>query len=120
MGQWKLSAFWVLLAASCGGSQGSGPGTTPSAAYAGTYSATYSGTYVVTSPAGQPGGSNTETATVTITELPSGELQAVWTIPPNPPSGAIDFTLSGNTGTAAGTTASVTAVSSVTVALGAS
>lgn len=97
----KLSAFVMLLAASCGGSS-SGTGTTPAAAYAGVYSATYSGTYVVTSPAGQPSGSNMEMATVTITELPSGQLQAAWQIPPNPPSGTIDFTVSGSTGTAKG------------------
>jgi hypothetical protein len=97
-----LSLFVVVLTASCGGSKSSGTGTTPAAAYAGVYSATYSGTYVVTSPPGQSGGSNTDTGTVTITELSSGELQAVWQIPPNPPSGTIDFTVTGNTGTATG------------------
>jgi hypothetical protein len=96
------SSFVIVLALSCGGSSGSSGGATSAASYAGVYNATYSGTYVVTSPANQPGGSNTDMATITITELSSGQLQAVWQIAPNPPSGTVDFALNGNTGTAVG------------------
>jgi hypothetical protein len=94
-----------------GGSLDSGTNTNPSDAastaeallsFAGVYSATYSGTYVVTSPAGIPGGSNTGTATITITNLPGGDIGVAFQLPPNPESGALDFLLSGNSGMATG------------------
>jgi hypothetical protein len=102
----KTVFFAWLLAAGCGGSSssngssGTGAGTGPAAMYAGVYNARYAGTYVVTSPAGLPGGSNTDTGTVTITALSADAVHAVWQIPPNPPSGAADFTLNGAQGTA--------------------
>jgi hypothetical protein len=96
-----MRAMWSYLAmvaaVSCGGGSGS---TGASATYAGTYSATYAGTYAVTSPPGQPGGTSTDTGTITITALSADTVQAAWQIPPNPPSGIADFTLSGNHGTA--------------------
>ncbi len=65
--------------------------------HAGVYSATYSGTYTITSPAGTPGGSNTASATITITDLAGGGVAATFQVPPNAPSGAIDFAPSGDT-----------------------
>ncbi len=87
-----LRGAWVaggvaLTAAACGSSGGGG-------SYAGVYSATYSGTYTVSSPAGMPGGSNTDTATITITQLSPTEVEAVWQLPGDPKSGSIDFALS--------------------------
>ena len=97
------SCFVMVLAAGCGGSGSSGAQTSSVGAYAGIYNATYSGTYAVTSPAGVPGGTSTNSGTITITALSSGQLQAVWQIPPNPPSGTVVFDVSGDMGTAAGT-----------------
>jgi hypothetical protein len=93
----------AVLALSCGGSSGSVGAGGAAAAYVGVYNATYSGTYVVTSPSNLPGGTSTDSATMTLTELSSGELEVSWDIPPNPPSGVANFDLTGNTGTATGT-----------------
>jgi hypothetical protein len=84
-------------AASCGSSSN---GSTSD--FAGTYNATYSGTYVVNSPAGTPGGSSTSSGTITVTNLPNGQIGITFTIPPNPASGVIDFDLSGSSGMAVG------------------
>jgi hypothetical protein len=84
------------VAVSCGGSSSS----TTKPDYAGAYAATYSGSYTVTSPPGVPGGSNTASATITITDLANGDVGASFQVPPNPPSGAITFALTGNSGTA--------------------
>jgi hypothetical protein len=94
----------ALLALGCGGSpNGSKSTSTTTPDFAGVYNATYVGTYVVTSPLDIAGGSATSTATMTITDLSSDEIQVDWTIPPNPPSGQADFDLTGNTGTDTGT-----------------
>jgi hypothetical protein len=99
----KLALSTVaVLALSCGGSSTPNGGGSSAAAYTGVYNATYSGTYAVTSPAGLPGGTSSDSATMTLTELSSGELQVSWDISPNPPSGIADFNLTGNTGTATG------------------
>jgi hypothetical protein len=89
------------VAMSCGGSS-SGSGGTPPADFAGVYAATYSGTYAVTTPAGGPSGANTATATITITNLASGDVGASFQLPGNPASGAIAFTMNGDTGMAQG------------------
>jgi hypothetical protein len=100
-----LSGLVMVLATGCGGGSSSSSSSNQAslAAYAGVYNASYSGTYAVTSPAGIPGATNTDMGTITMTVLPSGQLQAVWQIPPNPPSGTVDFNMSGDTGTAAAT-----------------
>lgn len=85
-------------AASCGSSASSGTQSD----FAGTYGATYSGTYVVDSPAGTPGGSDTLTGTIVVTDLANGQVGLSFQIDPNPPSGVIDFALSGDTGMAVG------------------
>jgi hypothetical protein len=77
------------LAAGCGGGAGGN-----NSGYAGVYAATWSESAL--------------TATVTITQISETEVEAAWQVPPNPPSGTIDFALStdgdGNTvGTAVGT-----------------
>jgi hypothetical protein len=97
-----VAAVWAV---GCGGSSSSpkGAATTTATDFAGVYSATYSGTYVVTSPPGQPGGNSTSSATMTITDLASNEIQVDWQVPPNPPSGRADFDLTGDTGTTTGT-----------------
>jgi hypothetical protein len=95
-------AIAAILALSCGGSSGSNGAGGSVAAYIGVYNATYSGTYAVTSPPGLAGGTSTDSGTMTLTELSSGELQVSWDIPPNPPSGIANFNLTGNTGTATG------------------
>jgi hypothetical protein len=104
MNRETIACFFTSLILSCGGSSSPTTGApAPTGSYAGTYDATYSGTYVVTSPPNRPGGTSTASATITITDLPSGQLQAVWQIPPNPPSGLVDFNVDGNKGTATGT-----------------
>jgi hypothetical protein len=90
-------AFVASLAVGCGSSS-----SKTASSFAGIYTATYSGTYTVTSPASVPAGSNTATATITITDLPNGEVGASFQLPPNPASGAIAFALMGNSGMATG------------------
>lgn len=108
----KRFACLVFLAAlvGCGGSSKTTSGTdttdsgnTSAANYTGVYSATYAGTYTFTSPPGLTGGSNTDTATITISDLSSDQIKFVFQVPPNPPSGVIDFTLAGDMGTVVGT-----------------
>lgn len=99
VGAWIWVAGSVALStAACGSSGGTSGGS-----YAGVYSATYSGTYAVSSPASVPNGSNTDTATITITQLSATEVQAVWQLPGDAMSGSIDFALSsGGTGNSVG------------------
>jgi hypothetical protein len=82
---------WCVALLACGSSGGG---------YSGTYAATYSGTYKLSSTtSGVPSsGSNTATATITVSQASATEVELVWTIPPNPPSGSIDFALSGGSG----------------------
>src|SRR5580704_7213323 len=95
-----LSLCAAALAVGCGSSS-SPPLNAASTNFAGVYTATYAGTYTVTSPAGVPGGSNTSSGTITITDLSDGDLGISFEVAGNPPSGAIDFALMGNTGMAA-------------------
>jgi hypothetical protein len=96
---------FALSAAGCGSGGGASASNDGSdGGYAGVYTATYSGTYVLSSPSSMPDGtSSPQTATITITQLSSTEIRAVWQIAPNPKSGAIDFALSGSAGKAVGT-----------------
>jgi hypothetical protein len=99
--------------AGCGGASGQG-GDAPSAggssaaassaegSMAGVYSATYTGSYTATSASGTASGTSTATATITVTDLGGGEIQTAWQVAPNPPSGVIDFAMSGEDGTATG------------------
>jgi hypothetical protein len=93
-----VSSVVMILAAGCGSSSsgGSAPATS---GFAGVYNATFTGTYVISSPAGQPGGSDMDTATITVTQPSADEVDLSWQVPPNPPSGMADFTLTGDTGT---------------------
>jgi hypothetical protein len=86
----------ALAVAGCGSS------STTTTDYAGVYAAMYSGTYAVT---GGPSGTNTSSATITISDLTGGEVRATFQLPPNPPSGVIDFALMGSMGTAVGSAA---------------
>ena len=93
--------------AGCGGASGgaSDPvGDTPSSegSMAGVYSATYTGSYSATSMSGTANGTNTATATITVTDLGDGQIKAVWQLGQNPPSGTIDFAMSGEDGMAVG------------------
>jgi hypothetical protein len=97
-----LSLFVAALAVGCGSSSSGPPLPASATNFAGVYAATYSGTYAVTSPAGTPGGSNTASGTITITDLSDGDLGISFELAGNPPSGAIDFALMGNTGMAVG------------------
>lgn len=99
--KWRCAigiAGLAMGAAACGSSGNSGGNSN----FAGTYNATYSGTYVVNSPAGLPGGSNTSTGTIVVTDLPNGQIGMTFQVATNPPSGAIDFALTGDTGSAIG------------------
>jgi hypothetical protein len=94
----RTRCAWLALlgmAVGCGGSAASS--STPGD-FAGLYDATYSGTYVVTSPPGQPGGSSTDTATIAVSDLSKDQIRATFQLPPNPPSGVIDFALMGDMG----------------------
>jgi hypothetical protein len=100
-----LSSCIAVLASaalSCGSSSSSGGGSPSTADFAGVYTAMYSGTYEITSPAGLGGGPNSSSGTITVTDLSNGQVGLSFQIPPNPASGAIDFTLTGDTGTAGG------------------
>src|SRR5262249_2060422 len=100
-----MRALWLLLVGSvigCGSSA-----TTPDMAadltaagpgVAGTYPATYSGPWQNTTP-NTLSGANTASGTVTVSDTGPNEVTLVWTLPPNPPSGAIVFVLNGSTGT---------------------
>jgi hypothetical protein len=102
-----------IFGAGCGGASGGSDvsgasdhgSVTPSAegSMAGVYSATYSGSYTATSQSGTLNGTNTATATITVTDLGAGQIQAVWQLGANPPSGTIDFAMTGEDGTAVGT-----------------
>jgi hypothetical protein len=67
--------------------------------FAGTYTATYSGTWQNTTP-NTLSGTNTDAATITVTDEAAGEVKLTWQVPPNPASGSIIFSYSGTTGTA--------------------
>jgi hypothetical protein len=106
-----------MFGAGCGGASGGDGGhgdETPSmegsssgaasseASMAGVYSATYTGSYTVTSASGTMSGTNTGTATITVSDLGNGEIQASWQVAPNPPSGVIDFAMTGENGATTG------------------
>jgi hypothetical protein len=96
-----------VFGAGCGGASGGEndhASGAPSAegSMAGVYSATYTGSYTATSQSGTVNGTNTATATITVTDLGDGQIQAVWEVAPNPPSGSIDFAMSGEDGMAIG------------------
>ncbi len=95
-----LSSCIVCILSATAGCGSSSTASTSSGGHAGTYSATYSGTYTITSPSGLPAGSNTAAGTIVITDLAGGGVAATFQIPPNPPSGQIDFALAGETGNA--------------------
>jgi hypothetical protein len=101
-----VAALVGMFGAGCGGGASSGGGGDPSSSetssMAGVYSATYTGSYTATSAAGTTSGTNTATATITITDLGGGRIQALWQLPPNPPSGTIDFAMTGEDGAATG------------------
>jgi hypothetical protein len=96
-----------VFGAGCGGASGGGTdpgGNGPPAegSMAGVYSATYTGSYTATSLSGTANGTNTATATITVTDLGGGQIKAVWQLGSNPPSGVIDFAMSGEDGMAVG------------------
>src|SRR5262245_53558522 len=77
-------------------SLGRGSGT---GAWAGTYTAEWNGTTRFTSPAGWPAARNTEHATMTVTEAGDDTVVIVWQVQGNPPTGALAFSVKGNTAT---------------------
>jgi hypothetical protein len=81
----------LALTAGCGGPNG--------AEYAGTYAATFAANYTNTTPT-PSSGSYTDSATVTATDEPNGEINLVWQVGTNPPSGTIVFMLDGANGNA--------------------
>jgi hypothetical protein len=87
---------------SLGGGGAGGGAATGSAAFVGTYAATFSATSTFTSPPGTPPASYTDTATITVTAKGPDTILMAWTVGNNPPSGTIEFKMSG-TGTASGT-----------------
>jgi hypothetical protein len=71
----------------------------PLSGFAGTYAATYSGSWQNSTPNAQSG-SNTDNATITVTDSAHGEVKLTWQVPPNPPSGSIVFEYTGSMGKA--------------------
>jgi hypothetical protein len=81
----------LLLLAGCGSHAASG--------YAGSYAATFSGNWTNTSP-NTLSGTYDDSATVTVSDSGPNEVELVWQVGGNPPSGSIVFALSGSSGTA--------------------
>jgi hypothetical protein len=87
-----------------GGAGGTGgPGAGPSAAFVGTYAATFNATSTFSSPPGLPPAGYTDNGIITVTAKDADTILMAWRVGNNPPSGTIEFQVSGGAGNASGT-----------------
>jgi hypothetical protein len=79
-----------------------GEAAAPSAAFVGTYNATFSGVSTFSSPPGTPAMAYTDAGMITVTAKDADTIVMAWKVGANPPSGTIEFQLSGTSGSGTG------------------
>jgi hypothetical protein len=81
---------------------GGGPGAA-SAAFVGTYAATFTATSTFSSPPGLPPAGYADNGVITVTAKDADTILMAWRVGNNPPSGTIEFKVSGGGVSASGT-----------------